>query len=274
MGIRFACHGCGKRLNIKAELAGRRGICPDCEIRFRIPLHDATTSTPLDDQISDDSSVSLDENSNATRSTNAARSANATQLASAAGNSAVTAIQSRGGTATASRPAMGQPASTPKSTSAKVADSGASESIFGGITTTWYVRPPSGGQYGPANGPTMRQWLGEGRVAESSMVWRDGWPEWQNAKIAFIAEPDAPWSTAGPSTAGPSTAPPTVNAQPLPTSVAAQRVVASPVAGGVDARSPVSSNHNSRARKRTLATVVLLLVFAGLVAGFVVLLNR
>ena len=30
MGIRFACHACGKRLNIKSELAGRRGVCPAC----------------------------------------------------------------------------------------------------------------------------------------------------------------------------------------------------------------------------------------------------
>ena len=28
MGIRFACHVCGKHLNIKRDLAGRRGVCP------------------------------------------------------------------------------------------------------------------------------------------------------------------------------------------------------------------------------------------------------
>ena len=36
----------------------------------------------------------------------------------------------------------------------------------------WYVRPPSGGQFGPAPGELMRTWLGEGRVdAADSLVW-------------------------------------------------------------------------------------------------------
>ena len=48
MGIRFACHVCQKQLNIKRDLAGRRGICPHCQSRFRIPLEDAEQSTPVD----------------------------------------------------------------------------------------------------------------------------------------------------------------------------------------------------------------------------------
>ncbi len=49
MGIRFACHECGKRLNIKSELAGRRGVCPACSAKMRIPLSDAETSTPVEE---------------------------------------------------------------------------------------------------------------------------------------------------------------------------------------------------------------------------------
>ncbi len=44
MGIRFRCHHCEKKLNIKRELAGRRGICPACQGRFRIPLQDCEFS--------------------------------------------------------------------------------------------------------------------------------------------------------------------------------------------------------------------------------------
>ncbi|TWU62405.1 GYF domain-containing protein [Crateriforma conspicua] len=57
MGIRFACHHCGKRLNIKNELAGKRGVCPECKKRFRIPLSDADFSISVDtgdDEASDD----------------------------------------------------------------------------------------------------------------------------------------------------------------------------------------------------------------------------
>jgi len=45
----------------------------------------------------------------------------------------------------------------------------------------WYVRPPAGGQFGPADATLMRQWIGEGRVSGDSMVWREGWADWKKA---------------------------------------------------------------------------------------------
>lgn len=36
MGIRFTCPN-GHRLHVKAELAGKRGICPECQARVQIP---------------------------------------------------------------------------------------------------------------------------------------------------------------------------------------------------------------------------------------------
>ena len=49
----------------------------------------------------------------------------------------------------------------------------------------WYVRPPSGGQYGPARGDIMRKWVSEGRVSGDSLVWREGFPEWKSAAQLF-----------------------------------------------------------------------------------------
>lgn len=49
----------------------------------------------------------------------------------------------------------------------------------------WYVRPPSGGQYGPAAAPVMRTWIHEGRVSGDSLVWREGWRDWQEASGVF-----------------------------------------------------------------------------------------
>jgi hypothetical protein len=49
----------------------------------------------------------------------------------------------------------------------------------------WYVRPPSGGQFGPATGDVMRTWLAEGRVSVDSLVWREGWRDWQGAGVVF-----------------------------------------------------------------------------------------
>jgi hypothetical protein len=55
----------------------------------------------------------------------------------------------------------------------------------------WYVRPPSGGQFGPASADVMRTWLGEGRVPKDALVWREGWPEWKVAQQLFPVLSDA-----------------------------------------------------------------------------------
>jgi hypothetical protein len=49
----------------------------------------------------------------------------------------------------------------------------------------WYVRPPTGGQFGPATGTVMRLWLAEGRMSSDTLVWREGWRDWQSASIVF-----------------------------------------------------------------------------------------
>ena len=49
----------------------------------------------------------------------------------------------------------------------------------------WYVRPSTGGQYGPATAEIMKSWLDEGRINESSYVWREGWEDWKNAADVF-----------------------------------------------------------------------------------------
>lgn len=49
----------------------------------------------------------------------------------------------------------------------------------------WYVRPPSGGQFGPATSDVMRTWLSEGRVSDDSLVWREGWRDWLVAGKVF-----------------------------------------------------------------------------------------
>lgn len=45
----------------------------------------------------------------------------------------------------------------------------------------WYVRPPSGGQFGPASADVLRRWIAEGRVTDDSLVWREGWANWLSA---------------------------------------------------------------------------------------------
>ena len=135
MGIRFACHECGKRLNIKAELAGRRGVCPGCASKFRIPLRDSETSSPVD-------------------------------------------VKPEPSPSYYSGPAAASP-------EVALEELDASSFRQHEPDATWYVRPPSGGQYGPAPTDLLRQWIEEGRVAASSLLWRDGWPQWRTASESF-----------------------------------------------------------------------------------------
>jgi hypothetical protein len=108
----------------------------------------------------------------------------------------------------------------------------------------WYVRPPSGGQFGPAKGDIMRKWIGEGRVSADSLVWRDGWADWKSAAAVFPALGPAPGT-----------------APIAPTSLAA------PIAGGVgSATTATPVNRAARVRKKSNSMAIAMVVTLGLVA--------
>jgi hypothetical protein len=183
MGIRFSCHACAKPLNIKSELAGRRGICPQCNTRFRIPVSDAEFSTPIEESRSaqtpphdrsagtagghSDPAVAAAETSNRAQNDRSAQ----TEKPVAAAEVARIRPAAAGQSATVERP-------TPHGEGLSV------------HSATWYVRPPSGGQYGPATSDVLQTWIAEGRVARTALLWRDGWPQWREAGEALpeIAE--------------------------------------------------------------------------------------
>jgi len=159
MGIRFACHQCGRRLNIKNDLAGKRGVCPGCEGRFRIPLRDADFSLGIDDEDS------------------APKPAVGRLTGGHVGVGVpVTGANGHGRNETSAPQAAATSVRAAPSTYPLLTDD---------PEAAWYVRPSSGGQYGPAGGDKLAQWIEEGRVATSSLVWRDGWPQWRSAAEAF-----------------------------------------------------------------------------------------
>lgn len=148
MGIRFLCPN-GHKLNVKSFLAGRAGICPHCGERFVIPDESSpdvrVASRPKSRKSGDSGSSSALPNVAAVAAASVAEPSRAT-----AGNGAaadLTALDAEGG--------------------------------------VWYVRRPSGEQYGPASGDVMRRWINERRVGTDCLVWRDGWPEWRKAGEVF-----------------------------------------------------------------------------------------
>jgi len=45
----------------------------------------------------------------------------------------------------------------------------------------WFVRPPSGGQFGPAPASLLASWVAESRVTADSLLCQEGTSEWQMA---------------------------------------------------------------------------------------------
>ncbi len=59
MGIRFKCHLCESPLHVKSDLASKRGVCPKCQGKFRIPASSQAYSIDLSDSIGSASSNRL-----------------------------------------------------------------------------------------------------------------------------------------------------------------------------------------------------------------------
>lgn len=205
MGIRFDCPN-GHKLNVKSFLAGKKGICPQCGAKFRIP----EASTATDDGSEADMGPPPDEGRPAVQSMGgappqepkpASKSA-ASQPQNAPAVAAVAAIPTGVPVGTVAAAAMtpvvpvgtaAQPATLADAVRAAAATAATApapaaatnDPVAEAPTAIWYVRPPSGGQYGPARGDLLRQWVNEGRVTPQSLVWREGWPDWKVASDVF-----------------------------------------------------------------------------------------
>ena len=151
MGIRFYCPN-GHKLNVKDFQAGHTGICPHCGAKMRIPVESTRRS----------SQSSKPGSKNAASETGAA--------APAARNIPVAM----------SRTVAAAPASA-------AVQAGLSDPLAEAGDVVWYVRPTSGGQFGPAKADVMRAWFAEGRVGTDTLVWREGWRDWQEAGGVFPA---------------------------------------------------------------------------------------
>lgn len=135
MGVRFECPA-GHKLHVKAELAGKRGICPECGAKFIVPSFSG-------ERVAEDNGAAL-------TSTVVVNSPAASKVTSPAASKVTPP------------PVPGAPPPPPPAE-----------------PTAWYIRPASGGQFGPASDDVFAQWIAEGRVSADSWVWRNGWTDWK-----------------------------------------------------------------------------------------------
>ena len=201
MGIRFRCHQCGHELHVKDFQGGKRSRCPECDTRFRIPSESAELSIPLDNALTDDSAVRSAASSVGSTGTLAskaasAKSSTASPVSSSPVSSKATAVANeKAGAEKLPSEKVAAPSLEEPTTNEVAAPSAEQAGAPGALmqlraiaeapSATWYVRPPAGGQYGPAPANVFCEWLTESRVTRDSLVWRDGWPQWLMASEAF-----------------------------------------------------------------------------------------
>lgn len=162
MGIRFSCSN-GHRLNVKAELAGRKGRCPKCGVAVHIPLVSETEA--VETQSSTDALV-IDTSST---KTSLASSKKRTDVDSGIleGLKILEKTEDR-------------PPGHSSGTQFKP-----SVSLLSDPDAVWYIQVKDGPQYGPVTGPVLENWIREQRVAPTMLVWKDGWSDWLEAANAF-----------------------------------------------------------------------------------------
>jgi len=218
MGIRFYCPDCGRKLNIKTFLAGKRGICPYCDARLRIPVESQ-----------------LPEGAPKYRPI-------------AAGN-----------LSKASAALATQTDDDEQTVRESLPD--ASDPLAEAPEAVWYVRAPSGGEYGPAPADLMRRWLTEGRVGPDSMVWREGWTDWRAAGPLFA-------SLTAPASFREVTARPSLANAPAPSTAVPEWQPSGASAAFIEARRAAAR------RKSVVPLVILGLLILVLLAVAVVVLTR
>ncbi len=205
MGIRFYCpNGC--KLHVKAFQAGKRGICPHCGCSVDIPLQ----STRPSSKKKPSASPKVNEFSQEGQVEKAGG-----QVSSFGGYGDGAAVPRKKGLRPVPEPLGMEPPPLPSLASEAAPVQGTGELLPAGSlhspaaiplnvpsspspstsdpfgespNATWYVSPPSGGQFGPATNEVMRTWLAEGRIPPESMVWRDGWTDWKTARDVFPAK--------------------------------------------------------------------------------------
>ena len=189
MGIFFCCPRCARPLNIADSFAGQPGRCPNCENTIAVP--------EASEMAAEEFRPRLNEWNNHRQTTVPGQPSG---LRTAPGMASVSEAPPIGDKPMAKVPQQSEDVSafTHIATESQLVADGianrfSSESPVAQRTQqtppqgVWYIRPPSGGQFGPANGKVLRQWISEGRVTGDSYVWQEGWADWAVAGDVFPA---------------------------------------------------------------------------------------
>ena len=276
MGIKFFCPN-GHKLHVKSFLGGKLGICPHCGQKVRIPAETSLQTEQPEEALPTQHvtegkfpvSNSTLESSAASKATIVAKGGEPLkdQLRSPTPMDLHTSRKHQpepdhAPTMTGKElPSVSEPAGpsvrtedhAPLLSGQANPAAVASDPIGDHPDAMWYVRPVSGGQFGPANGEVMRAWMDEGRVGPDALVWRQGWEEWKKAVLLFPTigrdispeKPDSPLN---------------LSETPwVPPGKVSEKFNISPI---VTARKEIPRSQQRSTRSMTIAIILLLIILA------------
>ncbi len=203
MGIRFKCHLCLSPLNVKNDLAKKRGVCPKCSGKFRIPIESQDYSLSLDSPVSYSTKAISELDSEVFETHSIAerpsKAAPGLKIASESTSQKETpqketpqkqTIQNQTGKPTekpteekkiVQEPTLLKPAVqdlTNREPSENEETPSESDELY-------FVRPPSGGEYGPADKATIELWVTQRRITSETLICKLGASQWKKARDVF-----------------------------------------------------------------------------------------
>lgn len=201
MGIVAFCPN-GHRIKVKDELAGRKGICPTCSARFRIPRKDAKPAAAAGAEALDRPPtarvVSLDPRDvaplPAAYALDEADTVDAAEpvveLADAVPDFAPANDDVAFDEQPAEEPVVGD-ASDHGWAQEPIDEAAAAEppSVHAVLDEhpdlAWCVAVRGGAPSAPLDAAAMRTWLDSGEASVDHVVWRQDWPEWRPIQEVF-----------------------------------------------------------------------------------------
>jgi hypothetical protein len=185
MGIVAFCPR-GHRVKVKDELGGRKGICPECQVRFRIPP--AGTELPVARVVSLDPVMA--------ERLPRAEVLGSDDLLQAAGGS----VQRDDGREAPESDGVGVDALPPDAFEPLAFETVDRDPAAGGAAArsaalhpaiaerpelAWCVAVPGGEPSPPYDGPALQRWLDAGSATGEEVVWRADWPQWVPIRTVF-----------------------------------------------------------------------------------------
>lgn len=178
MGIVAFCPR-GHRVKVKDELAGRKGICPRCQVRFRIPL--LGSELPVARVLSlDPLAASRLPRAEILGSDDLLRAAGVVVEQVAGGDGPDSEVMGCDDVPADAFETMDRdPQVEPGQTAAL------HPAIAERPDLAWCVAVPGGKPSPPYSGEALQRWLQAGSATGQEVVWRADWPEWVPIRSVF-----------------------------------------------------------------------------------------